>query len=386
MMNSVLKWAFSAALALFLFLGFAKAVVSPVEISQYEQRYAEQIPPFSWNSFLKGEYQSEMDSGLGDQIAFSPYFKKLYNELFSAADSIFMGLRSSIPDRYVQYHKIALYNGQLVNKPATVQEHRVFMDPSVQIVNELICKLPDTSFYFFYVNNDSDFNFETGESTGIYQYFSQRLQLPANHCDALEVSSFGTLQKLFYRSDHHWNHKGSYRAYCQLLPLLQLDDEPLQPLDEVEVPGKFYGSKTIGVGTTYYYDVLSAYLFPFPPMKISVNGTAIDDYGALEDALSHPKPNVSYAAIYGDDYGCMVLSTENKEKDNLLVIGDSYDNAVLKLLASHFNETHSVDLRYYPYLTGKQFDTAQYVKEHDISKVLLIGGNEFCGTLQGLEN
>lgn len=386
-MGRVLKWIFSVALALFLLLSFTKAVIKPVEISQDEQRYANQIPTFSWSAFWTGEYQTAMDRGLGDQIAFSAHFKKFYNDCFAAADRAFLQLRRSITDRYVNYQNMALYNGRLVHRPVSLQDYCTHLDQSAAIVNEQIRKLPETDFYFFYVNDDSDINFETGELSGIYPYYSEQLLIPADHSDSLELDSFDTFQELFYCSDHHWNHKGAYLAYCQLLSLLQIEDDPLLPTEEVDVPGVFYGSKAIGTGTAFYfYDNLSAYRFAFPPMKIDSDGMPISDYGELEESLSQPKATVSYASIFGGDPGCMVISTGNAEKDNLLVIGDSFDNALLKLIASHFNETHSIDLRYYPHFTGEWFDLEEYVKEHDISKVLLIGGREFCGILLGLEN
>ena len=54
------------------------------------------------------------------------------------------------------------------------------------------------------------------------------------------------------------------------------------------------------------------------------------------------------------------------------MIGDSYDNAILKLLASHFGKTCSIDLRYY--LTGEDgFDIAAYIRRHEIGQVLVVG-------------
>ena len=66
-----------------------------------------------------------------------------------------------------------------------------------------------------------------------------------------------------------------------------------------------------------------------------------------------------------------------KEKDNILIIGESYDNAVLKLIATHYNKTFSIDLRYYEHIFGEKFNFAEYVKENEITKVLFIGNIDF---------
>ena len=73
----------------------------------------------------------------------------------------------------------------------------------------------------------------------------------------------------------------------------------------------------------------------------------------------------------------MIFSTGQTGRENLLVLGESYDNAVLKLLASHFNNTSSVDLRYYEAYMGKKFSFSDYVKEHGITQVLLIGNIDY---------
>lgn len=59
------------------------------------------------------------------------------------------------------------------------------------------------------------------------------------------------------------------------------------------------------------------------------------------------------------------------------MIGESYDNAVLKLLASHFNNTYSIDLRYYEAYMGQSFSLSEYLREHEIDKVLLIGNIDY---------
>lgn len=61
----------------------------------------------------------------------------------------------------------------------------------------------------------------------------------------------------------------------------------------------------------------------------------------------------------------------------MLVIGESYDNAILKLLASHFNKTYSIDLRNYERTFGAKFQFSEYVKDSQIDKVLLIGNIDY---------
>jgi len=372
-----LKISFAALIFLFLGFGFAKAVFLPEDISQYEQRTLNKLPVPKAAEYLDGSFQSAMDTALGDQISFSTYYKKIYNETTSFADSLFLRLRHGIKDRYVAYRGSHLYNGQLVARMETLDEVEDWLVSTAKLISAKKAALPDTEFYFFYINNDSEIDFETGERRGTYGLLRENLTLPDSNCAQYPVDSFEEYKENFYYSDHHWNHKGSYRAYLQLLDLLNVEDEALVPKEEVLIPGIFYGSKGLTIGSTTYLDRISAYRFDFPAMEISVNGQPLPDYGDMEGLLSRNQPVISYAAVYGDDMGCMKLSTQRPERDNILIIGDSYDNALIKLLSSHFNDTHSVDMRYFPYVTGELMNLEEYVEENHISIILFAGACEF---------
>ena len=120
---------------------------------------------------------------------------------------------------------------------------------------------------------------------------------------------------------------------------------------------------------------MSIYLFDYPPMTITVNGQQAD-YGQQDKLVNGELTQVSYGAVYGGDDGEVVFDT-GKDGDNILIIGESYDNAVLKLLAGHFSKTYSIDLRNYEAAFGKKFDFDEYVSQHDITKVLLIGNVDY---------
>ena len=94
-------------------------------------------------------------------------------------------------------------------------------------------------------------------------------------------------------------------------------------------------------------------------------------------ALSGQLTDASYGGVYGWDNGEVILDTGTTGRGNLLMLGESYDNAILKLMASHFDRVYSVDLRSYEQDMGKPFRLAEYLREHRITKVLLIGSTPF---------
>ena len=80
-------------------------------------------------------------------------------------------------------------------------------------------------------------------------------------------------------------------------------------------------------------------------MEIQVDRVE-SDYGMQDELLRGELGWVSYGGVYGGDNGEVIFDT-GKDGDNILIFGNSYDNAILKLLASHFSKTYSIDLRNY---------------------------------------
>ena len=78
-------------------------------------------------------------------------------------------------------------------------------------------------FYVYYIEKDTDINFETGEKIPACQYLFDRLDLPRDRLGKFAVDSFDQFSGWFYRTDHHWNLDGSYLAYTRLLDLLGVE-------------------------------------------------------------------------------------------------------------------------------------------------------------------
>lgn len=200
------------------------------------------------------------------------------------------------------------------------------------------------------------------------------LDLPEDRMLEYEIPDFAAFSEYFYRTDHHWNYLGSYRAYRELLSFLGCTDAPLEPT-ATETLGEFSGSKAAGTGLDIFSEPFTVYRFAYPEMTVTRNGEPADDYGR-QDAVPGELA-LSYGAFYGGDDGEIIFDTGRTDRENVLVIGESYDNAILKLLASHFGRTYSVDLRYYRNYLGSDFSLSDYLRRNSITKVLLIGNVDY---------
>lgn len=366
---------FLGAILIVLTAGLVSTLLFPDEINYYENRYANQMPAFTPEGWLDGSFQQGVDDALSDQVNLASYYKRIYNlartqTLWPAVAAI----SKSHPDRYISYGSIRLLGGEyLVYSPSVMDYLTNSLDARIDNYNKTFARLPDTEFYIYQVGTDSTVDLETGERVPVYEYLRDRLELPADRVARFVVDGFETYSDLFYRTDHHWNHRGSYRGYLDVLELLGVEDDPLAPLEEVTLPGRFTGSKVSTAGAAGIWETAAMYRFDFPALTFRRNGSDAEDYGAQSLFLSGQGGDPTYGGIYGGDDGEVIISGGKPGGENILLIGESYDNALLKLLACHFDSLYAVDLRNYSAWMGEDFQLSAYLEEHSIDKVLLIG-------------
>ncbi|MDE6261308.1 MAG: hypothetical protein K2M42_10705 [Oscillospiraceae bacterium] len=376
MTKKAINAAFVGLILVLLLAGLGRTVFLPKEINTYENRYAEKLAPLTLSGWLDGSFQDSVDAALSDQVQLAEIYKKVFHRtssyyLKAAADPIL----SRCEGQYVNYMGILVFNRYITYSPRSLSALTQPLEKKADNYNEYFAAHPELDFYVYFIEKDTDINFETGEKVPACDYLFDRLELEPDRLGRFAVDSFDEFSTWFYRTDHHWNLNGSYRGYTQLLELLGAESAPLRPTGDAAELGTFSGSKAIGI-TAAFREPFLAYPFEFPHMDVTVSGYP-GDYGAQDAFFAGQGGAPSYGAFYGWDSGEVVFSTGQTGRENLLVLGESYDNAVLKLLASHFNNTYSVDLRYYEAYMGKPFSFTDYVKEHDITQVLLIGNIDY---------
>ena len=372
------KWidrTFIAAILFLLLIGLGRTVLFPIDVNGYENRYAVQLENPSFTGYADEKVQSNMENALNDQIPFSQFGKKLYHY----ANSVLLYQiyeRSSIENRYIAFDQQFTFNQNIVYRPLYLSEIEPALNEKISGYNRIVEEYPDTEFYLYYIEKDTDCNFETGEKLGAFDYIKDGLVIQEDHIGCFRTDSFDEFSNDFYRTDHHWNCRGSYRAYCELLSLLGCSDEPVVRSDEVTLTS-FKGSKATAV-LSVWNEACFAYRYDFPMYSYRINGEQAEDYGAqkayLDGLCSDP---ISYSSFYGDDNGEIIIDSGRGDRENILILGESYDNALLKLIAAHFHKTSSVDLRYYANDMGETFSLKDYIAENDIDKVLLIGNIDY---------
>ncbi len=231
--------------------------------------------------------------------------------------------------------------------------------------------------YFYFVNNSRsmDFTRDYSGENDIYVDLMSRLTC-VDHHDALDVHSMAEYERLFYQTDHHWNHIGAQQGYEEILQLLGVEDEPIQPVEEVVFDAVYNGSYVKRTGVKNATEHFAVYRYDLPECKVTINGR-VKKIGRADAYFSgkYSKDILAthYATFYGGDYGEIVYDTGRPERENLLILCNSYGCSVRELVGRHFNKTYVVDLREYMSQTGKSMKIHEYLEKNSITKVLILG-------------
>ena len=380
--SKIIDLLFVLVIVFFLGAGLARTLLFPKDINYLENRPANKVADFSLSGYLDSSFQSSVEDALADQVFFAQRMKDDYNQADSWLLRRMLGsVIQTYRDRYIPYHGEWIFQEEyLLYSPGGMWEGDTRYDGNLASYNAAFAAHPDVEFYLYYVETDLDINLETGKKSNVYDYIKANLAFPAGHVDSLEVDDFKTYSQYFLKTDHHWGYQGSYQGYTEILRMLAPEEAPLQPLETVAL-GTSSGSKAAAVGIFGFEEDFSAYRFAYPDMTITINGRPAADYGSQESwfaraAQGQPatlEDNLRYSTFYGGDSGEVIFDTGKGTGENLLILGDSYDNAILKLLASHFDRTYSVDQRYYEEENGVPFDLGEYIAAHGITKVLAVG-------------
>ncbi|MCQ2418726.1 MAG: hypothetical protein MJ085_02965 [Clostridia bacterium] len=376
-MRKIANTLFVAFLFALLLGGLIKTILLPKDINELENRYANKLPKPSASEYLSGKMQDDMEAAFSDQFPLSDRLISGSNRMKSRASlALLFRIMETDPDHYYVYDTEKFFHGRLCYAPKELSAVSDVLSARAQNLNTLFHEQEDVDFYAYFVENDANINFETGENCGIRDAMLCALDLPENQKGTFCLTGFDDFSRDFYETDHHWNDRGVRRAYKDLSAMLGFD--PLSPAKTVTLENRLSGSKAKSIGAQdILTEEVTVSVYDLPEMEVFVNGKP-GTYGNEAAFLSGRQDAVlTYGAYFGGDEGEVILNTHRPELKNLLIIGESYDNALLKLLASHYNCTYSVDLRYYTPHTGETFRLFSYLEAHEIDQVLFIGSTAF---------
>lgn len=182
-------------------------------------------------------------------------------------------------------------------------------------------------------------------------------------------------EPIYSRTDHHWAPLGGYYAAAQLADAAGVPFIPLSDYEAVEIEGyvgtmpSFSGDPTLknSPETFVYYkpkdvDVTTTYT-TYRLDKARKNVVGVEPSKTGEFFLKF-KGASTYCTFMGGDSKLVKVETPTKNGRHLLIIKDSFGNALPGYLFGSFEEIHVVDCRYF---TENMVD---YVRNNGITDIV----------------
>lgn len=187
----------------------------------------------------------------------------------------------------------------------------------------------------------------------------------------MDITSLEQYKNYFYKTDHHWNMNGALAGYYDIMDILGKT-----PVDNLEVVNKrerkFYGSMAKSVLNNKTYD----YILDIDKKldyDVLVNGKqASEVFKPRQIRLDRDYLYYDYYVQYfNGQYGEICYDYHKDKEENLLILSDSYAWQIDYLIASSFNKTYVVNLRYDKW-KKEDLNLEEYMKERNIKKVLFL--------------
>ncbi len=332
---------FPIVLPFFVFLfGFSifDCIWPDKESSELENRQLEQAPAFSMKSLFSEDapWTGKYSNYVKDQFALRDSWINLKSRseamlLKTENNDVWLGKDNYMFAKFLTVGKRFETNLGAVERMAERHPGRVsvMIAPSASLI--LSDKLP--------------WQTPVADENSCHAQIAERLSGKAEVYDVRETLTAHKEEYIFYRTDHHWTSEGAYLAYQYFatqknLPLFDKEKVPAKQVTE------FYGtnySKARTAGAVpdiiTYYDL---------PNTLTIYTTLADgsekaDAGPLynfEDFNTRDK----YKAFLRGNNGYSVL--EGDGTGSILVIKDSYANALIPYLTADYAKIGIVDYRY----------------------------------------
>ena len=202
--------------------------------------------------------------------------------------------------------------------------------------------------------------------------------------DVLRVDAYSELEKhtgdyIYFRTDHHWTQLGAYHAYRKFCEAAGFDAVPLSDFESGSYEN-FVGSMyTFTSGypqsqvlldnpdtLTYYLPIRETHAMCYPDATLT-NGYPVSVvYTGLDSATTN-----KYLCFIGGDTPVCVIESD-AEGGVCMVLKESYGNAFVPFLTSHYSRIIVIDPREFNRDGKPTLDLRQFAKEQGVNDLLVI--------------
>lgn len=348
-------------------------VTTDIEKSELESRKLAKRPDFAIENFLSGNYSERFDNYHSDQfpmrdkwleidafLHYKIFGRKVFDNVYISPDGYLITRVEKGTKKQVETIANRINKFARDMKKLGINTYTVILPNKSTMLED---KFP--SYYPSYGNYNLN-------------QIMKRLDPVTNFIDVRSTLEPHMNEYLFYYTDHHWQPTAAFYAYQHIMRIINQNEdlsEEIPSYDDYnwQYEGKyFYGSearKSIGIHTKKPDRIIISTprkeetYYEMKWNKKSRKGLYVDQYLEKDDPYTN-----RYQVYMGGDSGLItVYNYDKKNGKKILVLKDSYANAIIQFFARHYEEIHIIDLRHY-----KGIPIHNYVQKHRIDHVMIL--------------
>ena len=288
----------------------ANVISEDISFSQNENRVLEELPKFSFFSLKSGDFTKKFEAYCKDQFIFKDALVGARSKLDYALgkrefNNVYIGTDKNYYEKYIYDEKKVDKFIKYVNDIDVKDKYIAICPDKGEVYSE---RLPKGAAF-------------SDERLVLDRY---KNEIDATYIDLYKIMMDHKDEYIFYKSDHHWREGAYYNS----------------AVDEI----LFYLPKN--------YD------------EIKVKG---DDKEIKVLDKDEFKNKDKYKALFSGNYGLVEIEGNPNSDKTLLIIKDSFANAVASLLTNEYKTIYMVDKRFFNQKIN------DFINENDIDTCLVLG-------------
>lgn len=346
------------------------------ELSPNERRLLASAPDASISNIMKSGFSKEVDTWLEDHFPGRTFFVSLYSYLNrytgrNVTEDIIKGSGDRLFTSPIDVNEdILSSNGnriKLFAQSNALDTHLVIIPCSAYVLEGDLPKLHRE------YNDDR-----------IIEEFSNAVGESSKSIPVAEIFSYSmNAEALYYRTDHHITMAGSYLLYRNISQ--NLDITPIEAEEFLSTSYEFYGTSYGSSGLTLTKpDKLEVWTLPGDEniSVTTIDGTNRTEHmGMIDESCLGEDVVDRYACYLYSNHGLTIIENQAAPEGTLLVLKDSYGNAIVPFLAHHYRQIIMIDVRYYSSALPLP---SELVAEYNITDFVVIYGTDSVQTSNDL--
>ena len=367
-------------IGILLVLGIGVFVCPQKTMSESEKRYLSTNSDISYSN-LDGDVNSLLkDQFYGREYLMKFYYnaKLLFNKVSNKAIEVVRGIKNgksvTADYTYLTDNVIDIGDGYLINNVLVYDEDKYKMACQRGYnLNEVSLAFPDVKMYVYFptkleeILQVGDTNYGLGYRQGFLRELNENITY-----SSLNITSVDEHKEYFYKTDFHWNGRGAYLGYKDIINMIGQDFD-LGEIKEVEEEMVYDYPWQGGTSGEIAHTGDDDYIIDLKLKDIGEYTYYINDveteYGSQKEYYKENGNSSEYSdydIYFGDNSFQKRFEFNDDSKPNILIFCDSMCNVNQEWIASHFNTTLYIDLR----ANDGTFNLADLIEKYDIDIIL----------------